>query len=155
MTTYAKTTSVAPEKSRQEIEEALRRYGADAFGYAVDDVQRRAAIQFRLQSRLMRLDVRLPDKADPAFQVKAANQYSQKGRFSQAAYDQAMRQRWRALLLFVKAALEAVENQALTLDQALLSAVVAPNGQTLAEVYEGQIKQAVLEGRTPPLLPGS
>ena len=56
-------------------------------------------------------------------------------------------------MLFVKAALEAVENQALTLDEALMSAVVAPNGQTLGQIYEAQIQRAVDAGQMPPLLP--
>jgi hypothetical protein len=33
---YAANTTVAPEKSRAEIERTLRRYGADAFSYGYE-----------------------------------------------------------------------------------------------------------------------
>lgn len=45
--------------------------------------------------------------------------------------DQAHRQRWRALLLFVRAALEAVEQGAFRLEEALIPWAITPRGNTV------------------------
>ena len=48
-------------------------------------------------------------------------------------YDQEKRRRWRALLLVVKAKLEAVQSGISTLEREFFSDIVLPNGRTLSE----------------------
>jgi hypothetical protein len=69
------------------------------------------------------------------------------------AYEQAVRQRWRALVLWVKAVLEAAESGITTLEEALLSFILLPDNRTVGEWMEKQLEQVYLEGKMPPLIP--
>ena len=133
---YASRTEVPASRSRQDIESTLRRYGADQFisGYDVDH----AMIGFRLQGRMIRLAIPMPHRRDYRTQQQA---------------DQAERQRWRALLLVVKAKLEAVEVGISTLEQEFLAGVILPDGSTVGQWIQPQIEAAYTDGHMPALLP--
>ena len=61
-------------------------------------------------------------------------------------------QRWRALLLVVKAKLEAVEAEIATFEEEFLPHIVLPNGRTVGEMALPEIERAYQGGRTPALL---
>ncbi|MEL6908489.1 MAG: hypothetical protein AAFP22_23970, partial [Planctomycetota bacterium] len=67
------------------------------------------------------------------------------------AWEQAQRQRWRALLLVVQAKLEAVECGISTFEQEFLAHIVLPNGSTVDEVLAPRIIEAVDAGNMPTL----
>ncbi len=148
---YAEGTSVSPEKSRMEIETTLRRYGANAFGYVSDDA--RSAVQFSFKGRSIRI---LIAKADAS---KLQRSYYGRLRAATPAekekwqYDESRRQ-WRALLLVIKAKLEAVESKIATFDDEFMAYVVMPNGQTMGEWMRPQLDEAIKNGRMPQLLLG-
>src|SRR5258708_30341269 len=111
MARYAADTSVAPEQTRVEIEGTLRRYGADSFlsGWSQDN----AFIGFRVHGLSVRFVLPMPKRTEKAFTHYRHNSGQFMARSSEAAtkaWDQAIRQRWRALALAVKAKLEAVES---------------------------------------------
>ncbi len=153
MRRYAQNTSVPVDRSRAEIERTLERYGATGFGYswerrevaispvpvygAKTEVREFAMLGFKLKARSIRLDVPMPT-------VREAR--------SEARLDAARRQRWRALLLVIKAKLEAVESGIGTLESEFLANVVTESGRTIGEVVLPRLSEAVLAGR---LLPGS
>lgn len=126
---YAKGTKVPASQSRSEIEQTLTRYGADHFGYAQKPGL--ATIAFRMRGRHIRFTVAMPD------QDKAP---------------QAFRQRWRALLLSIKAKLETVESGIEEFDEAFMAQLILPDGKTMAEFALPQIKEAYKSGKQPPLL---
>jgi hypothetical protein len=134
---FAETTTVPVAKSRMEIEQLLERHRAKQYGTAVDYDLRSARVQFRLHDRIVRFTVALPDP-------------KQLG--SGSRLEQAERQRWRALLLVIKAKLESVENKIETFEQAFLANVVLPNDKTVAEMVAPHIAVAYKEGRMPRLL---
>ncbi len=68
------------------------------------------------------------------------------------AWEQACRQRWRALVLVVKAKLEAVETGITTFEQEFMAHIVLPDGKTVGERVRGAIAQAYATGKTPRLL---
>lgn len=148
MSRFAASTSVAPEKSRAEIEATLKRYGADQFGYTWD--AEAARIMFRLKGILVCLMLPLPDRKAREYT------HSSQGRRSPAAaektYDQAVRQRWRALLLVIKAKLEAVQSGISTLQREFLADTLLPNRQTAGEWLIPQIADAYATGQQPSLL---
>jgi len=125
---YASRTTVPIDRSRAEIEKTLLRYKADQFGSAVDNETGRAMVQFRLDKRVIRFEVNLP-----------------KG-------EQALRSRWRALLLCIKAKLESVASGIETYDEAFLAHVVMPDGQTFGKVAIPQIHKAIESGVMPKTL---
>lgn len=131
--TYAATTTVAPEKSRAEIESALKRYGCSGFAYMSSET--RAMIMFETKDRRLRFDLPLP-KDDGSKKVQ-----------------QVIRSRWRGLLLCIKAKLESVESRIETFDEAFLAHVVLPDGGTVYQHTQERITEAYASGAMVPLLP--
>ncbi len=127
MSRFAAKTNVPVERSRAELERTLERYGCEAFGY----LNRRGShtIQFEYGGRAIRLGV-LADE-DP----------------------QVTRQRWRVLLLWVKATLESIEVGLQDFDTAFALHTALPNGETLAQKIVPEL-QRLAEGGKLPLLSG-
>lgn len=144
---YAAKTSVPVEKSRAEIESILQRYGADQFCYGRDDSRGLAKIEFRAAGRSVRFVLVMPSRDDDHFH------YSSRGKRSPDAacreWEQACRQRWRALALCIKAKLEAVESNISEFEDEFLAHVVIPGGMTTAEWLRPQLKIAYETGRMP------
>lgn len=126
---YAAKTRVPVEKTRLEIERAVKRYGAKSFvsGWQGEAVR----VEFLCHGRHIRMTMAEP----PA--------------------DQAKRQKWRALLLLVKAKLEAVDAKIATFEEAFLGDIVMPEtGRTVWETTREPIKLAY-DGRPSPALLGA
>lgn len=151
MARYAETTSVPPERSRAEIERILIRYGAEGFLFGYD--QGRSMVAFRMRGRQIRMFVPQPDPNSTEITKTPTGRYRSPSA-RQDAYDQATRQRWRALVLYVKATLEAVESGVTTLEAAFLPHIVLPSGATVGEWVEPQIEHVYETGDMPALLPG-
>lgn len=144
MAKYASQTTVSPERSRAEIEQTLTRYGASAFSYGWDGA--RAAIAFRCDGRSIRFEVAVPQLEDFAYTKAGARRVPEQQR---RARDQDERQRWRALALVVKAKLEAVDAGVTTFEQEFLAHVVLPDGSTVGEWMEPQLRLTYHDGAMP------
>ncbi|HPP53681.1 MAG TPA: hypothetical protein PK777_12075 [Thermoguttaceae bacterium] len=70
------------------------------------------------------------------------------------AWEQACRQRWRALALAVKAKLEAVESGLSTLEEEFLAWILLPGNTTVGQLMRPQIERAYLTGDMPPGIAG-
>lgn len=149
--TYADNTQVPVERSRAEIERTLSRYGASAFGYMTE--AGRAVIVFEAHGRRIRFDLPLPRPDEDRFTRHARG--TRTATAAQAAWEQACRQRWRALALAVKAKLEAVEAGIAEFEDEFLAYIVLPSGQTMGEVARPAIAAAYTSGTMPALMPGS
>ena len=146
---YAASTNVSSEKSKSEIEIILRRYGADQFLSGWRDGQ--AMIGFRMSNKMIRFLVPLPSVSDKGI---ALNGWGHKRRQDQIekAFDQACRQRWRALALVVKAKLEAVECGIATFEEEFMAHIVLPGtNRTLGEEMLPRIDRAYKTGVLPSL----
>lgn len=128
---YAEQTKVPVEQTKTEIERTLVRYGADRFAYFTE--AGKAVIVFEAKDRRLRFDLPLP---------AGEGDKEQKSR----------RQKWRALLLCIKAKLESVASGIESFEEAFLAHVVLPDGQTvanhiaprIAEAYEGNKMLALM-----------
>lgn len=153
MTTFAAKTTVSSEKSRAEIEQVLARYGASHFMYGSSP--QRAVVAFQANGRRIKFDLPMPDPQAREFtHAKHARRYSETRRTDAqrvAAWEQACRQRWRALLLVIKAKLEAVQTGITTFEEEFLAHIVLPNGQTVGAEFIPQIGVAYETGRMPAL----
>lgn len=147
---YAENTTVPVDKSRAEIEKTLQRYGADQFLYAWGNEQ--AMIGFRFNGRNYKLLIPLPDRKDFA---QTPTGRGRKMEDAMKAWEQACRQRWRALALWVKAVLEITETGVISAEEAFMAWTALPNGQTVGQFIEPQIEAAYKTGHMPPLLPWS
>jgi glycogen debranching enzyme len=151
MTKYAANTDVSSDRSRAEIERTLSRYGAQQFMYGYD--QTRAIVGFQINSRQIRFVLPLPDRNDREFTHTPARNQKRTTTQHEAAYEQAVRQKWRALSLVIKAKLEAVDSGIVTFDAEFLPHIVLPNGQTVADEVVPAMQQAYETNRMPVLLP--
>lgn len=166
---YAQGTSVPMERSRIEAEKTLMRYGATGFAYAweqrdepyphpadcptckgtrVDPSGRSCSrlpysapkritrevvvVAFKMATRQVRLEVPMPHECE----------LGSKGRAEAAT-----RQRWRALVLVLKAKLEAVASGISTLEHEFLANIVMDDGQTVGQAILPRLSDAVKSGR--------
>jgi hypothetical protein len=153
MARYANDTAVPPEKSRMEIEATLRKYGARSFAFAQDDT--RSMIGFEMNGRRVKFLLPMPriDEEEIAFVGEGHRRKRREGQALQRAFDQAIRQRWRALALAIKAKLEAVEVGIVTFDQEFLAHIMLPNGETVGDRALPAVNEAYKRGDGgPPLL---
>lgn len=150
MARFAESTTVSSDASRAEIEKTLIRYGADQFMYGWE--AERAVIQFRAQGRHIRFVVDMPDRNNDEFRLTPAKKYERNADEQMKAWEQAVRQRWRALNLVVKAKLEAVEAGISEFDDEFLAHIVLPNGTTAGDWLRPQIDEAYDNGKMPSML---
>jgi hypothetical protein len=149
MSTYASQTVVSPEKSRAEIENTLKRFGADQFMYGYD--AEKAVVRFRAKGKLVSFVLPLPDRNEQRF-THASSWQRRTEKQAQAAYDQAIRQRWRALALVIKAKLQAVESEITTFEDEFMAHLLLPDGQTIGEWIAPQIAAIYERDEMPKLL---
>lgn len=154
MGTYAAQTEVSSDRSRAEIERTLERYGATGFMYGWQETN--AIIAFQMRGKMVKFLLPLPNKQDQQFthwrpggghtlKPKPPNQ-------ALAAWEQACRQKWRALSLCIKAKLESVESGIVTFEKEFLAHFVLNNGQTFGDYAVPQLEKATKECRMPDLL---
>lgn len=150
MTKFAANTDVPSDRSRSEIERTLQRYGADGFMYGW---QRESAIvAFEMRGRRIKFQLPMPDRQSDEFCLTETGRERAAGQ-AEKAYEQAVRQRWRALALVIKAKLEAVETGITEFEEEFLAHIVLPNGQTVGGFMLPQVSRAYETGSMPPLLP--
>lgn len=133
---YAKDTKVSVPQSRAEIERLLERAKASQYGTAVDYDLGKARVQFKLRDRIVRFTISLPDRK----------------KLPAVKFEQEERRRWRALLLVLKAKLEAVESAIETFEEAFLAHIVMPDDNTVGHHIHTQIADAYKSGKMPRLL---
>ncbi len=104
---YAKTTSVTVEKSQIQIQQVLKKYGADQFMYAWADET--VMIGFRIDGYPVQIQIPMPEKP------------------------QEQRQAMRVLLLLIKAKLEWIETGLSTVAAEFMAQLMLPNGQSMAQ----------------------
>lgn len=138
MAKYAERTAVPVDRSKSEIEQVLTRYGATQFVAGWD--RDTATIGFKVHDRAVRFMLPLPQLKDYG---------------TQQQWEQACRQRWRAMALAVKAKLEVVEVGIATFEEEFLAHIVIPGtgGETVGMRALPAIAEHYATGRATLLLP--
>ena len=169
MRAYAEGTQVSAEKSKSELDTLLAKHGATQRGVMSDDAEGTAVVFFRLHDRHYRLDVPLPklgDYATPAElswkQAKGKKvpqrwdhwTVAQRTQWVRWQHEQGCRERWRAVVLLVKAKLEIVQLGLSSAEREFLADLVLPDGRRMHQALADKIAAAYLEGVTPVLLLG-
>lgn len=142
---YAKHTTVAPERSRAEIEAVLKRYGATAYSYGT--TENSAFVAFKASARLVRFIIPLPKPEEMTVRRKSyrASMDSQR----EAAATQEERRRWRCLALTIKSKLETVRSQISSFEEEFMPYIVLPDGSTVGQRVLPEIQQAYVSGVSP------
>lgn len=147
MTRYAEDTQVSVEKSKAEIEGLLARYGADQFVSGWKGAE--AVIAFHAENRKIQFHLPLPNREDKEFKVSPGGRKKYNPDESWRLWEQACRQRWRALALVIKAKLEAVAAGITTFEEEFYSQIILPGGKTLYETTRESVELAYKSGKVP------
>lgn len=147
---YASKTEVSGENSQLEIKRILTRYGASKFLFYEEETS--AVVMFEMHDRRVKFSLPFPKMDD--FKFTEVRRTMRSPAEQKKAFEQGCRQRWRALVLAIKAKLEAVESNIATFEQEFLSYIVLPNQQTVSEFVLPQLEAAYNSGAMPKMLPG-
>lgn len=164
---YAVYTSVSPARSKAEIEELIRKYGG--LNVLSGDMEERhvSVLTFTMKGRRIQFELPLPRVEAFSTRMVAYHrggkrhekevQLSPEQQF--AAWDAAVRQRWRALKLLVQARLEAVATGISTFEAEFLADTVVPvpggGVKRFADAAAPAVEEAYRTGTLPPLLLGA
>ncbi len=133
---YASRTKVESTHTRSEIEHLLNKKGATGFIFGQSGEA--AMLVFELQAYRLKFILPMP---------KAARTKESERRIAQE-----IRRRWRALLLVLKAKLEAVESGIITFQEEFLAHIVIAGNSTIGEHVIPGLGQTIESGKLPPLL---
>lgn len=150
---FAADTSVSVERTRAEIERLIIKYGATSTAFFNGPTE--AMIAFEASERRILFRLPLPGREEPRFTTyqRGTTTYQRTAEAAFAQWEQACRQRWRALALVIKAKLEAVESGITTFDQEFYAHIVLPNGISIYDATKAGVALAYSSGQVQPLLP--
>ncbi|NTX58383.1 hypothetical protein [Myxococcus sp. CA039A] len=150
MGSHASGTKVPVIKSKMEIDALLGAHGA--LRRIVGEEPGLAVVVFEVNDRRVRFRMPLPAREsflkDPRRPWK-----TRKNDEVTRAMEQACREKWRCLLLTIKAKFVSVESQVETFEEAFLAHIVTPTGQTVGQLALPAVNEAYRTGAMPPLLP--
>jgi hypothetical protein len=147
---YARNTEVSSDRSRAEIERVLIKYGASKFAYGWQEKD--AIIAFEFEKRHIRFKLPLPDKNSKEFIMTPSGRKERGKEDAYKVWEQSCKQRWRALLLIIKAKFEAAEDGITTIETEFLPYTVLPNGQTMSEYVLPKINKLLSNDEMPKLM---
>jgi hypothetical protein len=158
---YAANTGVSVERSKGELDTLLAKSGAQQRAMMNDELRGLAVVVFAMGGRQVKLSMSFPTYASMRVQSETdpprgwrSWSAAQRDKWLRAQIAQAERQRWRGLLLCVKAKLELIADGSSTLEREFLSDIVLPDGRTVGETVLPRIAEAYNTGIMPPMLPG-
>lgn len=142
MAKYAKDTKVPVERSRIEIEKILKRYGIDNFFFGTSP--KGDGIGFNYSGHTIKFGIPLPKRED--FKPTQTGEQD---------YKRAMRQRYRVLVIALKAKLEMVDIGLTTFEDEFLAQTCLSDGTTVSDFMRLPENTAKLEqSEMPKLLTG-
>ena len=148
---FAEGTSVPVSRSRIELEELLTKWKADRIASGTEPGA--AIVAFSMGKWHVRFRMPLPTEAEAAKQKTGRGHLLGTGD-REKWLDQRKRERWRALLLTVKAKLVSVENGVESFEEAFLAHLVLPGGGTVGQLALPKVAEAYSTGKMPQLMPG-
>jgi hypothetical protein len=96
----------------------------------------------------------MPDKESDEFKYTPKGRYLRSSENALKAWEQATKQKWRALALGIKAKLEFIESGISTFEQEFLGHILLPDGKTFGEWALPQIDEIYKTRKIPALMPG-
>lgn len=148
MGNYAESTTVNRARSIEEIERILQRYGAERFMYGSDTRTKVAAIGFTVNNRMYQITVPLPDKNDKEF-LRTETGRTRTRENATRLYEQTVRQRWRIVVLLLKAKFEAIDLGVSSFRDEFLAYTLLPDGSTLSQWVQPKLVEAYSTGKMP------
>lgn len=139
--TYARGTDTSPEKSRVEIEKLLVKMRATQHGVGFDNEKGEAIVQFTIEKKKVAFRVVMPKRE--TFKVARNGYYPSETKIDEL-WQQAIREKWRALLMVLKGKFVAVETGVETFEQAFFYHLQLPQGGTVGEHVAPAYREALM-----------
>jgi hypothetical protein len=137
---YAAGTDVPVERTRAEIDGLLTKNGASSVAILNDEEHNVAAFAFTIRGARFRVELPLPTAQDiqptPGHEPRGWSYTTteQRSQWLGRQLAQARRERWRQMLLLLKAKLEIVRIGLSTVEHEFMADMVLPSGQTASVV---------------------
>ena len=141
---YAAGTTVPVEKSRNELDALLNKYGATGFAYAKRPGHE--VIGFEYGQRTIQFTLLEPLRDDYCRDWRG---YSRDTAAIDKQWEQAKKQFWRIFLMTIKAKMEAVECGIVTFEEEFLAHTMTPDGTTVGQWLNPQLNAAFQAGQMP------
>ena len=139
MPKFAEGSVVTVQRSRGHLEQLLHAHGAEGFAYGWTADHDR--VEFVWKGQRVRFTLPCVDRnkhlLTPAGRTRNDNQL-------QVALDQEDRRRWRALLLVVRAKIEAVETGISIFEEEFLAFIVMSNDRTVGDILVPRIADGTI-----------
>lgn len=151
---YAAGTSVPVERSKVELDTLLGKHGAGQRGIMHDEAAGTAHVVFVLKGLKYKLELPMPTPADLERQAprRAAGWSGWTPERRQAwvrrAWEQACRERWRGVVLLIKAKLEIVRMGVSTFEREFLADLMLPDGKTAHQTIAPYMRAVLADGYT-------
>lgn len=114
-----------------------------------------AFVQFAMKDRIVKFVLPLPSKDDRKITHRQNDGWNGPSESVKTnRLEQALRSKWRGLLLVIKAKLEAVEAGITDFETEFMAQIVLPDGSTVGQFMKPQIATAYANGRMPLMLMG-
>jgi hypothetical protein len=141
-TIYAHGTVVSVEKSKAELDALLGKHGATSRGVMSNDTEGLVYVFFEIAGSKYQISVPLPKLGDfPSKNSQPPGWWGwtdgRRAEWRYKSWEQACRERWRAVVLMVKSKLEIVRIGMSTVQREFLSDLVLKNGRTVSEMIAG------------------
>lgn len=149
---YAAETQVSVERTQAEIQQLI--ISKKATRYATGYDAGRAIIMFEVQSRAIRIELKLPDPQDKKFKRSPSGRQAYNLHQQRRAWEQACRSKWRSLLLILKAKFEALDSGISILDEEFLAWIVTSNNLTIGQQVIPEMKKSLEHKKAPKFLIG-
>lgn len=149
-TTFAASTRVSEDKSRQEIERMLVKSGASRFGTITDLDTRKAVIGFVFRKIQFQMQIPLPDRKSRDFTHPKRGYGVHPESKQTELYEAEIRRRWRCLTLALKAKLVAISDGISTFEHEFLPYAVTASGETVGERLKPVMEFAASSGGVVP-----
>lgn len=146
---FAADTEVPIDRSQAQIKSLLIAYGAVETG--IYESGARHVVAWGMQGMRLRMGFAVP--ALEAFAVDG-RKHARSVPERQVALDKELRRLWRALLLVLKAKLEATRSGIVSFEDEFMPHIILPGGSTMGEQLRPQLAQIAASGKLPPLLEG-
>ena|SRR5947209_13170476 len=145
MARYAENTKVPVSRSRLELQQILKRYGARRLVTGEDEG--RYSLQVEMKGRWYRFQVAMPPLSEFTLDAQGRKRHPDA---ILSAYEKEHRRRWRVLVLLLKAKLEMTADEGPeTQDAELLPYLLMPDGATFAEAFAPQVEAMYEHGQVP------
>lgn len=149
---YAEGTEVSVARSREEIHSMLEKRQAQRIAIATE--AGKAIVFFQIDGKAIAFSTPMPSPDEKRFTKNTRYPYTRSPEVAARFWEQACREKWRGLLLTLKAKFVSVDNGVETLEEAFLAHLALPGGGTVGQKVLPEVANSYARNEPPRFLLG-